>query len=54
MKTKTIVGLILLVGFTALLLLNFGQQVGGYMDFQEAASTGAEAHVGHHRLRQRR
>ena len=45
MKPKTIVGLVLLVGFTALLLLNFGQQVGGYMNFEEAERTGAQAHV---------
>lgn len=45
MKPKTIIGLILLVGFTSLLLLNFGQQVGGYMSFAQAADTGSRAHV---------
>ena len=45
MKTKTIIGVVLLVGFTSLLLLNFGEQVGGYMDFEEATATGARAHV---------
>lgn len=45
MKPKTIIGLVLLVGFTSLLLLNFGQQVGGYMNFEQAADTGARAHV---------
>ena len=34
-----------MLGFGALLFLNFGQQVGGYMDFVEAEETGAEAHV---------
>jgi len=45
MKTKTIIGLVLMIGFTGLLFMNFGQQVGGYMDFEEAAATGAKAHV---------
>ncbi len=45
MKPKTIVGLVLLVGFTSLLLLNFGQQVGGYMNFDQAEDTGSRAHV---------
>ena len=45
MKFKTIIGLVLMLGFGALLFLNFGQQVGGYMDFAEAEETGAEAHV---------
>ncbi len=45
MKPKTIIGLVLLVGFTSLLLLNFGQQVGGYMNFAQAADTGSRAHV---------
>lgn len=45
MKTRTIIGLVLLVGFTSLLFLNFGQQVGGYMNFAQAEDTGARAHV---------
>jgi cytochrome c-type biogenesis protein CcmE len=45
MKPKTIVGLVLLVGFTSVLFMNFGQQVGGYMNFSEAEATGAQAHV---------
>ena len=45
MKPKTIAGLVLMVGFAALLFLNFGAQVGGYMDFAEAEKTGANAHV---------
>ena len=45
MKPKTIVGLVVLCGFFALLLLNFGDQVGGYMHFEEAASSGGRAHV---------
>ena len=45
MKPKTIIGLVVMVGFGALLFLNFGQQVGGYMSFDEAAATGARAHV---------
>ena len=45
MKPKTIVGLVVMVGFAALLFLNFGQQVGGYMNFEQAGQTGAKAHV---------
>lgn len=45
MKLKTIIGLALMVGFASLLFLNFGQQVGGYMSFDEAAEARAEAHV---------
>lgn len=45
MKPKTIVGLVLMLGFGGLLFLNFGQQVGGYMNFSEAAETGSSAHV---------
>ena len=45
MKTKTILGLVLLVVFTSVLFLNFGEQVGGYMSFTEAEASGSKAHV---------
>lgn len=45
MKPKTIIGILLLLGFGGLLMMNFGQQVGGYMNFNEASDTGANAHV---------
>ena len=45
MKPKTIVGLVVMVGFGGLLFLNFGQQVGGYMTFEEAEAAGTTAHV---------
>lgn len=45
MKPKTIVGLVLMAAFGSLLLLNFGEQVGGYMSFSEAAASGTKAHV---------
>lgn len=45
MKLKTIIGILVMGGFGALLLLNFGEQVGGYMNFDEAAQSGAKAHV---------
>lgn len=45
MKWKSILGLAAMVGFAGLLLLNFGSQVGGYMNFEEAAETGSKAHV---------
>ncbi len=45
MKVKSVVGLVLMLGFASLLFLNFGQQVGGYMNFADAEETGAQAHV---------
>ena len=45
MKPKTILGIVLLVGFTSLLLLNFGDQVGGYYTFVEAEEANSEGHV---------
>jgi cytochrome c-type biogenesis protein CcmE len=45
MKWKTILGLAAMLGFGAVLFVNFGSQVGGYMNFEQAARTGASAHV---------
>lgn len=45
MKPKAIAGLLVLAVFSVLLFRSFGQQVGGYMNFAQAAETGAEAHV---------
>lgn len=45
MNWKTTISLVALLGFGSLLFLNFGSQVGGYMNFEEAAQTNASAHV---------
>lgn len=45
MKPKTITGLALIAVFTVLMLRSFGEQVGGYMDFEQAAATQDRAHV---------
>lgn len=45
MKWKSIIGLVAMAGFAGMLLLNFGSQVSGYMNFEEAAQTGSKAHV---------
>lgn len=45
MRPKTIIGLVLILGFGTLLFANFGEQVGGYMNFEQAEATGASAHV---------
>lgn len=45
MKWKSITGLVAMAGFAGLLLFNFGSQVGGYMDFEQATQTGSRAHV---------
>jgi len=45
MKKKNLIGIGVLLVFFSLLLFSFGEQVGGYMNFEEAARTGARAHV---------
>lgn len=45
MRPKKLIGFVLMLGFGALLFLNFGSQVGGYMGFAEAEASGAKAHV---------
>ena len=45
MNKKTIIGVAIMVAFGSLLFMNFGEQVGGYMNFEQAADTGARAHV---------
>ncbi len=45
MKPKTIIGVVMLAAFTFLVMRSFGEQVGGYMDFTEAADSQARAHV---------
>ncbi|HLE57489.1 MAG TPA: cytochrome c maturation protein CcmE [Rhodothermia bacterium] len=44
-KKKTIFGVAIMVAFGSLLLMNFGEQVGGYMNFEQAAVSGQRAHV---------
>lgn len=44
-KKKTIFGVAIMVAFGSLLLMNFGEQVGGYMNFDQAAVSGQRAHV---------
>jgi cytochrome c-type biogenesis protein CcmE len=45
MKPKTIIGLVVMAGFASLLFFNFGNQVGGYMSFDQASASDAKAHV---------
>ena len=45
MKKKNIIGLVFIIGFITLAVINFGSTVGGYMDFAEAEKTGVKAHV---------
>ena len=45
MNVKTIIGLVLIAGFTVVLLQSFGNQVSGYETFAEAAQSGRQAHV---------
>lgn len=53
MKPKTLIGIVLMLGFAGLLFLNFGQQVGGYMSFAEAEQSGVKAHVVGHWVKDR-
>lgn len=45
MKPKTLIGVVAMIAFASLLLLNFGSQVGGYMSFLDAEASGRSAHV---------
>lgn len=45
MKKKTLLGLVAMIGFAGVLLFNFGSQVGGYMNFEQASASEARAHV---------
>jgi len=45
MKWKSILGLAAMAGFAGLLFFNFGSQVSGYMNFEQAAQTESRAHV---------
>jgi len=45
MKGKTIIGIVAILIFGGMLFMNFGDQVGGYQDFQKAESSGSRAHV---------
>jgi cytochrome c-type biogenesis protein CcmE len=44
MKPKLIVGIIAIVGFTSLLMYNFGNSISTYVDFEQAADMNS-AHV---------
>lgn len=45
MKLKTILGIVAILAFGGLVFVNFGSQVGGYMNFAQAEASGARAHV---------
>jgi cytochrome c-type biogenesis protein CcmE len=45
MRPRTIIGLVLIVGFGFLVVSSFGQQVAGYETFTEATDGGRRAHV---------
>lgn len=45
MKPKTLIGIVAMIAFASVLLLNFGSQVGGYMSFADAKAAGTSAHV---------
>ncbi len=45
MKPRLIVGLLLLVGFTSLVMLNFSQSIDTYVDFEQAEDYGGRRHV---------
>ena len=45
MKPRAIIGLVLLVGFTIILVNSFGKQVGEYKNFSEVGDDGTTVHV---------
>ncbi|MDZ4699383.1 MAG: cytochrome c maturation protein CcmE [Rhodothermales bacterium] len=45
MKIKNFIALGAGVVFVAVLFMNFGSSVGGYMNFQEAQASGSNAHI---------
>lgn len=45
MNRKTLFGLLIMLGFVALLFFSFGEQVQGYSNFADAGSSGNETHV---------
>jgi cytochrome c-type biogenesis protein CcmE len=45
MNIRVIAGIVLIVGFTSLLMWNFGQSIGSYVTFAEADETGSRSYV---------
>lgn len=45
MKFRVVAGIILIVGFTSLLMWNLGQSIGSYTTFSEAELSGNRSHV---------
>jgi cytochrome c-type biogenesis protein CcmE len=46
MKPRVIIGVVAIVGFTSLLMINLGQSIESYVDFEEAENrTGNRVHV---------
>jgi len=45
MKPRVLIGALLIVGFTSLLMWNFGNSIGSYVTFEQAADTGKRVHV---------
>lgn len=45
MAKRKLIALLMMFTFASLLLMNFGEQVGGYMSFDEAEHRGMSAHV---------
>ena len=45
MRIKETLSAVLILGFSALLFVNFGEQVSGYMNFEEALQSGETVHA---------
>lgn len=45
MKPRLMIGLVLMVGFTSLLMMNFGNSIDSYVDFKQAEAQGGRKYV---------
>lgn len=45
MKPRLIIGLVLLIGFTSLLMLNFSSSIDAYVNFEQAEDSGGRRYV---------
>lgn len=45
MKPRLFIGIVLMVGFTSLLMMNFGNSIDSYVNFEQAEAVGGRKHV---------
>lgn len=45
MKPRVLIGVVLIIGFTSLLMWNFGNSIGSYVNFEQAEYSGERVYV---------